>query len=97
MIFHLPKFQMVSPGCLRIPKRMRTLIKMQDELGEIKSYNFNSKLLVAIDARWLDYFDSKNPTFKAVIQTGKYVLVGPKVNRSGPTSNPLLSEVDDSE
>jgi len=70
---------------------------MMDELGEIKSYNFNNKLLLAIDSRWIDYFNSENPTFKAVIQNGKYVLVGPKVNRSGPTSNPLLNEVDSSE
>ena len=68
-----------------------------DELGKIKSYNFNNKLLLAIDSRWIDYFNSENPTFKAIIQNGKYVLVGPKVNRSGPTSNPLLNEVDTSE
>ncbi|MEX0855185.1 MAG: hypothetical protein WD018_05420 [Nitrosopumilaceae archaeon] len=69
---------------------------MIDELGEIRSYNCNTKLLVAIDSRWIDYFDTKQPVFKAVIQNGKYVLVGPKVNRSGPTSNPVLNEVDDS-
>jgi len=71
--------------------------KIQDELGEIKSFLMNNKLLLAIDERWGDYFNSENPTFKAVIQNGKYVLVGPKVNRSGPTSNPLLNEVDASE
>jgi len=70
---------------------------MQDELGEIKSHTFNNKIIVAIDSRWSDYLNSENPIFKAVIQNGKYVLVGPKVNRSGPTSNPLLSEVDTSE
>jgi len=70
---------------------------MQDELGEIKSYTFNNKIILAIDARWPDYFDSKNPTFKAVIQNGKYILVGPKVNRSGPTSNPTTNEDDSSE
>ena len=70
---------------------------MQDELGEIKSYNFNNKLLLAIDSKWSYYFNSENPTFKAVIQNGKYVLVGPKVNRSGPTSNPTTNEDDTSE
>ena len=70
---------------------------MMDELGEIKSYNFNNKLLLAIDSRWSDYFNSKNPTFKAVIHNGKYVLVGPKVNSSGPTSNPTTNEDDTSE
>ena len=68
-----------------------------DELGEIKSYNFNNKLLLAIDSRWIDYFNSNNPTFKAVIQNGKYVLVGPKVNRSGPTSSHMGNGVDTSE
>ena len=75
-------------------KIWRALIKMQYELGEIKSFNFNNKLLLAIDSRWIDYLNSENPTFKAVIQNGKYVLVGPKVNRSGPTSNHTANEVD---
>ena len=69
---------------------------MQEELGEIKSHIVNNKIILAIDSRWADYFNSENPTFKAVIQEGKYVLVGPKLNRSGPTSNPVLNEVDDS-
>jgi len=65
------------------------------ELGEIKSYTFNNKIILAIDSRWTDYFNSKEPTFKAVIENGKYVLVGPKVNsKLGPTSNPVINEVD---
>ena len=75
-------------------KTKRTLIKMQEELGEIKSYTFNNKIIIPIDSRWKDYFNSENPTFKAVIEDGKYMLVGPKVNRSGPTSNPVINEVD---
>lgn len=70
---------------------------MQDELGVIKSYNFNNKLLLAIDSRWIDYFNSQNPTFKAVIQNGKYVLVGPKVNHTGPTSSHTTNGADSSE
>ena len=89
---------MVSPGGLMIPKmRTWTLIKLEKELGELKPFYFDKKLILAIDERWSGYFNSENPTFKAVIQNGKYILVGPKVNRSGPTSNPLLSEVDNSE
>ena len=88
---------MSFPGGLMILKKMGILIKMEDELGEIKPFYFEKKLIFAIDERWSGYFNSKNPIFKAVIQNGKYVLVGPKVNRSGPTSNPLLSEVDTSE
>ncbi len=64
-----------------------------EELGQIKSYHFNNKIILAIDSRWLDYFNSENPAFKAVIDNGKYVLVGPKVNRSGPTSNHTTNEV----
>jgi len=67
---------------------------MMEELGKIKSYNFNNKLLLAIDSRWIDYFNSENPTFKAIIEHGKYVLVGPKVNRTGPTSSHTSNEVD---
>jgi len=67
---------------------------MKEELGEIKSILMNKKIILGIDERWLDYFNSKNPSFKAVIQNEKLILVGPKVNRSGPTSNPTTNEVD---
>ncbi len=66
---------------------------MQD-LGEIKSFSMNKKIILALDERWLDYFNSKNPSFKATIQNEKLILVGPKVNRSGPTSIPTSNEVD---
>lgn len=66
------------------------------ELGEIKSHTFNNKIILAIDARWGDYFNSQNPVFKATIQEGKYVLVGPKVTNQGPTDLES-SEVDGSE
>ncbi len=58
-----------------------------EELGQIKSYHFNNKIILAIDSRWLDHFNSENPTFKAVIQNGKYVLIGPKVSTQDPTTN----------
>ena len=70
---------------------------MKEELGEIKSHTISNKIIVAIDSRWLDYFNSKIPTFKAVIENGNYVLVGPKVNHPGPTSNPTSNEVVDTE
>ncbi|MEX1053884.1 MAG: hypothetical protein WEC35_05730 [Nitrosopumilaceae archaeon] len=70
---------------------------MNEVLGDIKTHIFNNKVIVAIDSRWLDFFNSKEPTFKAFIQEGKYVLVGPKVIYPGPTSNPVLNEVDDTE
>jgi len=62
------------------------LIKIQ-ELGQIKSHTFNNKVILAINSRWLDYFNSENPTFKAVIENGKYVLIGPKVSNQDPTTN----------
>lgn len=66
------------------------------DLGEIKTHIFNNRIIISIDSRWTDYFNSTNPTFKAVIENGKYILVGPKVNHSGPTSNPTANEVDTS-
>ena len=54
------------------------------DLGEIKSYTFNNKIIIQIDSRWKDYFNSENPTFKAVIENGKYVLIGPKVSTKDP-------------
>ena len=57
---------------------------MQEELGELRSHNVGNKIIVAIDSRWSDYFNSENPTFKAVIQDGKYVLIGPKVSTKDP-------------
>ena len=67
------------------------------ELGQIKSYHFNNKIILAIDSRWSDYFNSENPTFKAVIDNGEYVLLGPKVNHTGPSTNSNTKEIDVSE
>lgn len=66
------------------------------ELDEIKSYDFNDKLLLVIDSRWKNYFQSE-PIFQAIIQNGKLVLVGPNVNRSGPTTDHTTNEADTSE
>lgn len=65
-------------------------------LGEIKSQTFNNKIILAIDVRWADYFNSQDPVFHATIQDGKYVLVGPKVTNPGQT-RPDSNEVDDAE
>lgn len=66
------------------------------ELDEIKTYDFNDKLLLVIDSRWKNYFQSE-PIFQAIIQNGKLVLVGPNVNRSGPTTDHTTNEADTSE
>ncbi|MEX0764729.1 MAG: hypothetical protein WD033_06155 [Nitrosopumilaceae archaeon] len=57
---------------------------MNEVLGDIKTHIFNNKVIVAIDSRWLDFFNSKEPIFKAVIRDGKYVLIGPKVSTKDP-------------
>jgi len=64
------------------------------DLGQIKSYYLDNKIILAIDSRWIEFFNSKNPTFNAIIENGKYVLVGPKVNRTGPTSDHTSNEAD---
>jgi len=70
---------------------------MQEELGEIPSYTFMNRIIVSLDERWKDYFNLKEPiTFKAVIENGRYILIGPKLNRSGPTSNHTTNEVNNS-
>lgn len=57
------------------------------ELGQIKSYNFNNKVILAIDSRWTDYFSSENPTFKVVIDEDKIMLIGPKIVISPTTKS----------
>ena len=56
------------------------------ELDEIKSYDFNDKLLLVIDSRWKNYFQSE-PIFQVVINDNKIMLIGPKVSTQDPTTN----------
>ena len=50
-------------------------------LGEIKTFEFNNKIILSIDKKWINYFNSDNPSFHSYIKNGKYVLVGPVVTR----------------
>ncbi len=68
--------------------------QIQDELSEIRPFVINKKMILGIDERWMDYFNSENPTFKVSIQNQRIVLVGPKVNRSGPTSSHTTNGAD---
>jgi len=56
------------------------------ELGEITPYHFGKKLVIPLDERWSEYFNSKNETFKVVINNNKLMLVGPKVSNQSPTT-----------
>lgn len=56
------------------------------ELGEITPYHFGKKLMIALDERWSEYFNSKNETFKVVINNNKLMLIGPKVSQLSPTT-----------
>lgn len=68
------------------------------ELGEITPYYFNKKLILALDERWQNYFDSKNQNFKIAINQNQIILIGPKVSTQDPTeSYNQPSEADTSE
>ena len=68
--------------------------QIQDELGEIKPFVINKKIILSMDERWGDYFNAENPIFKVCIQNERIVIVGPKVNHTGPTSNTVSNGVD---
>jgi len=54
------------------------------ELGEIMPYHFGKKLMIALDERWSEYFNSKK--FKVVINDNKIMLIGPKISNQSPTT-----------
>ncbi len=56
------------------------------ELGEITPYHFSKKLILPLDERWSEYFNSKNNSFKVVINDNKIMLIGPKVSNQSPTT-----------
>ncbi len=55
------------------------------KLGEIKPYRISKKAILALDERWLNYFDSEQ-NFKVVINDNKIMLIGPRIVQS-PTTN----------
>jgi len=66
------------------------------ELGEVIPYHFGKKLMIALDERWSEYFNSKNETFKVVINNNKLILVGPKVSIQDTTKSTVkeISNID---
>ena len=66
-------------------------------LGEITPYYINKKMILALDERWKNYFDSKNLNFQVVINNEKLMLIGPKVSRLDPTTKPtaIKQEISD--
>ena len=46
------------------------------ELGEIEPYHFGKKLVISLDERWSEYFNSKNISFKVIISNNKLMLIG---------------------
>ena len=66
------------------------------ELGEITPYHFGKKLMISLDERWLEYFNSKNISFKVIISNNKLILVGPKVSAQDTTkSTKMTQEISD--
>ena len=65
------------------------------ELGEITPYHFSKKLIIALDERWSEYFNSKNETFQVVINNNKIMLIGPKVSHPSPTTKSPDKEISD--
>jgi len=49
------------------------------KLGSIPTFQFNNKLIISIDQRWIKYLGSNEPTFQTIIKDGNLVLVGPKI------------------
>ena len=58
------------------------------ELGEITPYHFGKKLMLSLDERWSEYFNSKNDACKVIISKNRLILVGPKVSIQDTTKSP---------
>ena len=65
------------------------------ELGEIIPYHFGKKLMIALDERWSEYFNSKNISFKVVINNNKLILVGPKLSQDTTKTTAIKQELSD--
>ena len=58
---------------------------MNKKLVEIKPHIINKRLVLALDERWLNYFDSEE-NFQVVINDNKIMLIGPRLVHD-PTTN----------
>lgn len=52
------------------------------KLGTLSSFKFENKVLILLEKKWCQFFNSENPTFEALIdKEGRYTLRGPHVNQ----------------
>ena len=64
------------------------------KLGEIKSRIFNEKIILPLDERWINYFESE-PIFQVVLNKNHIMLIGPKIVQDPTThNNQPIEEVD---
>ena len=54
-------------------------------LGEISPFELDKKLVLSLDKRWKNYFDSES-NFQVVINDNKIMLIGPRIVQD-PTTN----------
>ena len=63
------------------------------DLGETKSFIINKKLVLSLDERWLNYFDSEQ-NFKVVINDNKIMLIGPRIVQDPTTKKPTPAKME---
>ena len=62
-------------------------------LGEIKPYTINGKIILPLDVRWKNYFESE-PVFQVVLNKNRIVLVGPKITQDPTTDKPTPTKME---
>jgi len=51
------------------------------KLGEISSFVFLERIIIALDKQWCQVFEDQKPKFDAIINNkGHFILVGPRVH-----------------
>ena len=66
---------------------------MNKKLGEIKPFIINKKAILALDERWLNYFDSEQ-NFQVVINDNKIMLIGPRIVQDPTTKKPTPAKME---
>ena len=61
------------------------------KLGIFSTHNFKGKSLIAFDERWKHFFIG-DPTFEAIIENGRLVLYGPKLNLNPHRDHPAAKQ-----
>jgi len=64
-----------------------------EELGEIKPFIINKKVILSLDERWLNYFDGES-NFKVVINDNKIMLIGPRIVQDPTTKKPVPAKIE---